>query len=43
MYLELARELKKKNMENEGDDYTNLDWFPYSHLRIIKGTGGLGG
>ena len=24
-YLDLARELKK-NMEHEGDDYTNCDW-----------------
>ena len=31
-------------MEHEGDDYTNRDWcFLYSHRRIIKGTGGLGG
>ena len=31
-------------MEHEGDNYTNLDWcFWYSHQRIIKGTGGLGG
>ena len=31
-------------MEHEGDNYTNRDWgFRYSHQRIIKGTGGLGG
>ena len=42
-YLDLARELKK-TMEHEDDDYTNRDWcFWYSHQRIIKGTGGLGG
>ena len=30
-------------MEHTGDNYTNRDWcFWYSHLRIIKGTGGLG-
>ena len=29
-------------MKPEGDTYTNCDWcFWYSHLRIIKGTGGL--
>ena len=31
-------------MEHESDNYTNRDWcFGYSHQRIIKGTGGLGG
>ena len=25
-YLDLARELKKKTMEHEGDNYTNCDW-----------------
>ena len=31
-------------MEQEGDNYTNHDLcFWYSHQRIIKGTGGLGG
>ena len=25
-YLDLARELKKKTMEHEGDDYTYCDW-----------------
>ena len=31
-------------MEHEGDNCTNHDWcFWYSHQRIIKGTGGLGG
>ena len=31
-------------MENEGDKYIHRDWFFwYSHQRIIKGTGGLGG
>ena len=31
-------------MEHEGDNYTNRDWcFLYSHQRITKGTGGLGG
>ena len=25
-YLDLAREFKK-NMEHEGDDYTNCDWY----------------
>ena len=43
MYLDLARELKK-TMEHEGDNYTDRDWFFwYSHRRIIKRTGGLGG
>ena len=43
-YLDFARELKKINMEHESDNYTNRDWcFWYSHQRIIKGTGGLGG
>ena len=43
-YLDLARELKKKTIELEGDDYTNRDWyFWYSHQKIIKGTGGFGG
>ena len=42
-YLNLARE-SKKSMEHEGDDYTKRDWcFWYSHQKIIKGTGGLGG
>ena len=26
MYLDFARELRKKSMEHEGDDYTNRDW-----------------
>ena len=31
-------------MEHEGDNYTNCDWCSwYSHQRINKGTGGLGG
>ena len=31
-------------MEHEGDNYTNRDWcFWFSHQRIIKGTGELGG
>ena len=31
-------------MEHEGNNYTNRDWCSwYSHQRIIKGTGGLGG
>ena len=31
-------------MEHEGVNYTSHDWyFCYSHQRIIKGTGGLGG
>ena len=31
-------------MDHEGDNYTNRDWgFWYSHQRIMKGTGGLGG
>ena len=31
-------------MEHESEDYNNHDWcFWYSHQRIIKGTGGLGG
>ena len=31
-------------MDHEGDNYTNRNWcFWYSHQRIIKGTGGLGG
>ena len=25
-YLDLARELKKKTMKHEGDNYTNCDW-----------------
>ena len=30
-------------MENEGDNYTNCDWyFRCSNSKIIKGTGGLG-
>ena len=42
-YLDLVRELKK-NMEHEGDNYTNRDWcFWYSNQRTIKGTGGFGG
>ena len=42
-YLQLARELKK-DMELEGDDYTNHVWcFWYIHQRIIKGTEGVGG
>ena len=42
-YLDFARELKKL-MEHDGDSYTDCDWcFWYSHQRIIKGTGGLGG
>ena len=33
-----------KTMEHEGDNYSNCDWcFWYSHQRIIKGTGELGG
>ena len=33
----------KKNMEHEGDNYTNRGWcFGYSHQRIIKGTWRLG-
>ena len=43
-YLDLARELKKKTIEHEGDNYTNRDWcFWSSNQRIIKGTGKLGG
>ena len=43
MYRKLVKELKK-NMEHEGDDFTNRDWcFFYSHQKIIKGTGGFGG
>ena len=35
-YLDLARALKKKNMEHEGENYTNYEWcFRYSHQRII--------
>ena len=31
-YLDLARELKKKTMEHDGNDYTNRDWcIPYSN------------
>ena len=31
-------------MEHEGDNFTDCDWcFWYSNLRIIKGTGELGG
>ena len=31
-------------MEYKGENYTNRDWcFWYSHQRIIKGTGRLGG
>ena len=31
-YFNLARELKKKNTEREGDDYTNCYWcFRYSN------------
>ena len=31
-------------MQHEGDNYTNRDWcFWYSHQKIFKGTGGLGG
>ena len=26
-YLDLARVLKKKTMEHEGDDYTNCNWY----------------
>ena len=40
-YLDLARELKK-TVEHESDVYTNYNWCSwYSHLRIIKGAGGL--
>ena len=42
-YFDLARKLKKKTMEHEGDSYTNRDWrFWYSHQMVIKGTGRLG-
>ena len=42
-YLDLARELKKKTMEHEGDNYTSRDWCSwFSHQRINKGTGGHG-
>ena len=42
-YLDPARELKK-NMEHKSYIYTNYEWcFCYSHQRIIKGTGWLGG
>ena len=31
-------------MEHKADNYTNCGWcFSYSHQRITKGTGGLGG
>ena len=42
-YLDLARELKKKTVEHENDDYANCDWcFWHSNERIIKGSGGFG-
>ena len=32
MYLDLAREFKKKTMEYEGENYTNRNWYiPYSN------------
>ena len=37
-YLDLARELKKKTMEHEGDNYTNCDWYFWYFNWIIKGT-----
>ena len=43
-HLNLARELKKKSLKLENDNYTNRDWcLWYSHQRIIKKTGRLGG
>ena len=42
-YMDLARELKKKTVEHESENFTNCAWcFWYSHQRIIKGTGWLG-
>ena len=42
-YFDFAGELKKKAMEQEGDNYTNCDWcFRHSHQRLINGTGELG-
>ena len=41
-YFDLARELKKKTMEHEGDGDTNCSWgLQYSHQRIDKVAGGL--
>ena len=38
MYLGLARDLKKKTVEPEGDHYTNCDGcFWYSNYRLLKG------
>ena len=38
-YVDLARELKKKTMEHEGDNYTNCDWYFWVRVNwIIKGT-----
>ena len=43
-YLDIARELKKKLWNYEGDNYTNRDLcFWYSHQRIINGIGELRG
>ena len=42
-YLDLARELKKKTVEHESDDYTNCNWCSWcSHQRIGTWTGGHG-
>ena len=42
--LKVINKKKEKPMKHEGDDYTYHDWcFWYSHQRINKGTGGLGG
>ena len=42
-YLDFANELKKKNLENEGDGDTNCNWFTWNNSkRIAKGTGRLG-
>ena len=37
-YDDLARELKKKSVEHESDDYTNCNWCSwYSCKRLVKG------
>ena len=41
--LDHVKELKKKNVEHESDDYTNCNWYSkYSHQGVVTRTGGLG-
>ena len=40
----MKRRISTSTLERESDNYTNRDWcFWYSHQKIDKGTGGLGG